>query len=320
MSVKLLKILDTEKIQRQNEKSESPHFSERSTERRKKRVNFTHKNMPLHSGGFFVMKISQILQSAQKSSYRTEMEIYLAYLLGKSRLDLVRDGDEVVPVEKMGEIQKAWLKILDGYPVAYLTGVKEFYGIPLFVDENVLVPRPETELLVDYVCELAGEGARILEVGTGSGAIAIALKKTHPAFQVWATDVSRQTLSVAKKNIEKYGLDIELIESDLLQNVKNDFDILVANLPYIGEVRHNFIAENVQKHEPHVALFGGSDGLRLYERMFLEAKGRFKYILGEIGFSQGEDIEDLCTKIFPEAKFELKQDYSGLDRHFILKF
>ena len=316
---KLLKILDTEKIQRQREKLESLHFSEKNTEKRKKRVNFTHKNMPLLSGGFFVMTIAQILQSAQKPGFRTEMEIYIAYLLGKSRLDLVRDGNELIPVEKMAEIQKAWLKILDGCPVAYLTGEKEFYGISLFVNEDVLVPRPETERLVDYVCEIAEVGSKILQVVTGSGAIAIALKKTHPGFEVTASEISPAALSVAKKNIDKYALDIKLLQSDLLENVEGNFDILVANLPYIGLERNNFIAPNVEKYEPHLALFGGEDGLRLYEKMFKQAKG-FKYILGEIGFSHGKGIEDLCHEIFPEAKFELKQDYSGLDRHFILKF
>ncbi len=276
--------------------------------------------MPLLSGGFFFMTIAKLLQSAQKAGFRTEMEVYLSWLLEKSRLDFVRNGEFEVPIEKMAEIQKAWLKILDGCPVAYLTGEKEFYGIPLFVNENVLVPRPETELLVDHVKEIASEGARVLEIGTGSGAISIALKKTCPDFQVLATDVSSEALKVARQNIDKYDLDIKLIESDLLESVEGDFDVLVANLPYIGELTNDFLAENVRKYEPALALFGGDDGLRLYEKMFQQARGRFKYILGEIGFSQGKQVEDLCLSVFPEAKFELRQDYSGLDRHFILKF
>lgn len=264
------------------------------------------------------MTIAKLLQSAQKAGFRTEMEVYLSYLLGKSRLDLIRDRDDVIPVEKMAEIQKAWLKILDGCPVAYLTGEKEFYGISIFVNENVLVPRPETELLVDHVLEL--HALSILEIGTGSGAISIALKKTRPDLQVTATDVSQLALEVARRNIDRYELDIKLIESDLLENVEGDFDVLVANLPYIGEVSNDFLAENVRKYEPALALFGGDDGLRLYEKMFQQARGRFKYILGEIGFSQGTQVADLCLSVFPEAKFELRQDYSGLDRHFILKF
>ena len=132
----------------------------------------------------------------------------------------MRNGEFEVPIEKMAEIQKAWLKILDGCPVAYLTGEKEFYGIPLFVNENVLVPRPETELLVDHVKEIASEGARVLEIGTGSGALSIALKKTCPDFQVLATDVSSEALKVARQNIDKYDLDIKLIESDLLESVE----------------------------------------------------------------------------------------------------
>ncbi len=255
----------------------------------------------------------------------------MAFLLKKSRLDLVRDGDHEVTTGKMAEIQAAWLKILDGCPPAYLTHEREFYGISFYVDENVLLPRPETELLVDHTLNainslyLAGiKPVNILEIGTGCGAISLALEKKDTGLAITATDVSEGALEVAAKNVKKNSSKVKLIKSDLLENVQDGhFDILVANLPYIGKLKNNFISRNVEKYEPSVALFGGDDGLNLYEKMFRQAvkhKRKFFYILGEIGFSQGEGIIALAKEVFPEADIHVMQDYSGLDRHFILKF
>lgn len=269
------------------------------------------------------MNIRDILEKSQKAKLRTEMEIYLAFLLACSRLDLLGRSEEEIPVEKLADLQKGWLKIQEGYPVAYLTNSKDFYGRFFYVDENVLIPRGETEMLVDWVKESASKNAEILEIGTGSGAIAVSLKLENPEYKVLAADVSEEALEVARGNAAKLGADIEFVQSDLLENIPEwNFEVLVANLPYIGLEKFNFIADNVEKFEPHVALFGGSDGLDLYRKMFdqvLEQKRGFKYIFGEIGFCHGEAIKELCLEKFPEAEFELRQDYSGLDRHFMVK-
>ena len=131
------------------------------------------------------------------------------------------------------------------------------------------MPRGETERLVDYILDRAHDSARVLELGTGSGAIAVSLKKTKPKFELTATDVSKDALKVATKNCALHDVDLTLLESDLLEKVPHeDYDVLVANLPYIGVETNNFISENVKQHEPHTALFGGSDGLALYEKLF----------------------------------------------------
>lgn len=269
------------------------------------------------------MNIREILEKSQKAKLRTEMEIYLAFLLACSRLDLLGRSEEEIPVEKLGELQKGWLRIQEGYPVAYLVNSKDFYGRFFYVDENVLIPRGETEMLVDWVKELASDTAEILEVGTGSGAIAVTLKLENPGFKVMASDVSVGALEVAKKNAAALGAEVKFVQSDLLESVpERAFEVLVANLPYIGTEKFNFIAENVEKFEPHVALYGGEDGLDLYRKMFdqvLEQKRGFKYILGEIGFCHGEAVKKLCEEKFPGWEFELRQDYSGLDRHFMVK-
>ncbi len=268
------------------------------------------------------MTIAQLLSQAQQRHLRTEMEVFLAHLLGVNRLDLIAHSEKEVPVEKLADLQVAWAQIEDGLPVAYLTHEKEFYGLNFYVDERVLVPRDATERLVDYVLDRAGKDARILEIGTGSGAISVALKYTQPDLNITATDVSKDALEIANKNIVHNKLEIALIESDLLKKVpQQSFDILVANLPYIGRETNNFIAENVEKHEPSVALFGGSDGLQLYAQLFeqiREEEWDIKAIMGEIGFTQGRDIELLAEKLLPQYEFELMQDYQDLDRHFIL--
>lgn len=267
------------------------------------------------------MILARVIALAQKEGLRTEMEVFLAHLLGCGRLDLLARSQEEVPVEKLAELQKGWIRLQDGLPVAYLTHEKEFYGQSFYVDERVLVPRPETEQLVELVLKHAK--GTVLELGTGSGAIAISVKKARPELKVTATDISDAALEVANKNCVQCGADVELIQSDLLEKVpEGGADVLVANLPYIGKLEHSSLAENVEKHEPHVALFGGSDGLELYRRLFdeiLTGKWKFRVILGEIGFSQGPDIEKLCQERLPKYHFTLLQDLQGLDRHFVLE-
>lgn len=267
------------------------------------------------------MQIAQILSSAQKEHLRLEMEVFLCHLLNKSRLDLIAHGEEEIPVEKMSELQLAWTALKAGKPVAYLTHEKEFYGLPLFVNESVLIPRPCTELLVDWTADVAQR--KVLELGTGSGAISLALKTKRPELKVTATDVSLDALAVAQKNAKALNLDVEFVLSDLLENVsEKDFDTLVTNLPYIGTETHADIDENVLNHEPELALFGGADGLDLYRRLFdqiREGGWTFQSILGEFGFSQGQAILEVAEKHLPQYAFTLRQDLEGLDRHFLLE-
>jgi release factor glutamine methyltransferase len=295
------------------------------------------------------MKIGDIIKKAQKEKLRTEMEVFLAHLLGWDKADLLIRSEEELPVECLAELQKGWTRILDGVPVAYLTRSKEFYGEDFYVDERVLVPRGETERIVDFVLERAEKGGakagdvaagsvRILEVGTGSGVLAVSLKKAKPDFEVLAVDVSEKALEVASKNVVQHGVGVELFQSDLLGDLPDSIfgdriNFLIANLPYIGTKSHDAIDENVQRHEPDVALFGGEDGLRLYARLFDQVRELssgvwkdvkcksvcFDWIIGEIGFSQGADVRDLCAEKLPDYKCEILEDYQGLTRYFILE-
>lgn len=275
------------------------------------------------------MKVGEALSLAQKAQLRTEMEVFLAQLLGVERLELLAQSEQEIPVEFLSELHHAWLKIQEGYPVAYLVQNKEFYGLSFYVDERVLIPRPETEALVPLVLShLSRKGLRVLELGTGSGALACAIKHTRPDLELWATDVDPKALQVANKNCVQLNLDVKLLEADLLgspflQRLPRDyFDVLVMNLPYIGSEEHAFLEEKVRKFEPHRALDGGLDGLRLYARLWDQIQRedwRFPIILGEIGFSQGEAIRSLCHTTLPSYRFSLFQDDQGLDRHFLLE-
>lgn len=258
------------------------------------------------------------------------MEVFLSHLLGWERSRLLANSEAEVPVQHLAALQSGWLKIKEGFPVAYLTHEKEFFGHSFYVDEGVLVPRGETELLVEKVLEKADElqakglgVLKVLEIGTGSGAIGISLKKANPELEILATDVSPLALEVANKNCVQMGVEIELLESDLLGKVpREEFHILVANLPYIGTETHDLLADNVKAHEPALALFGGGDGLELYSRLFeeIEAEDRsFCFVMGEIGFSQKEDFLNLAAQKMPAYKAQVFQDLQGLDRHFILE-
>lgn len=267
------------------------------------------------------MTFGQILDLAQKEHLRLEMEVFLSALLGVNRLDLIAHGEQEVPVEHLAALQKGWVRIQDGVPVAYLTHEKEFYGLNFYVDERVLVPRPCTELLVDWAAHVAQK--KVLEIGTGSGAIALSLKHKRPDLQIVATDISPDALAVANKNCVQFGMDVSFLESDLLAGVPlGDYDTLVTNLPYIGREEHALVEEKVVKHEPGLALFGGADGLELYARLFEQIRDggwNFRFILGEIGFSQGEAIEALAKSFLLDFQFTLRQDLEGLDRHFLLE-
>ncbi|MBU1019404.1 MAG: peptide chain release factor N(5)-glutamine methyltransferase [Patescibacteria group bacterium] len=266
------------------------------------------------------MLISDLLKGARADKKLLEAEVLLGFVLEKSREWAIAHDEEEVSSEDLKKFHGFWVRLQKGEPLAYLTNDKEFFGLKFYVDKRVLVPRPETEALVELVNDL--DCQKVVDVGTGCGNIACSLA-LNSDLEVCATEVSQEACQVARKNIEDLGAKVELFCGNLLEPVKDrDFDIIVANLPYIGRERHNLVADNVAEHEPDVALYGGDDGLRLYEEMF-EQINEFgmkpRYILGEFGFLQGEEVLDLMKKYFPGAEFEIKQDLSGLDRNFVVR-
>lgn len=264
------------------------------------------------------MNIKELLNQGGNS---LEKEVLLAHILGKSREFLISNSETEVTNEQATRYYNQIRSHERGEPVAYLINFKEFYGLPFFVDERVLIPRPETEFLVDKVIELTNYDPtvkKIIDVGTGSGNIAVSLAKHLPNHQIHASDLSDDALEVARINTKKNNVEVKFKKSDLLSEFQNErFDIIVANLPYIGEETNNFVSDETLEFEPHLALFGGHDGLQLYEKLFKQIKD-FKYILGEIGYMHAKGLINLFEKYFPKLKCEILKDLAGLDRYFII--
>lgn len=203
-------------------------------------------------------------------------------------------------------------------PAQYIIGKADFHGMKFAVDERVLIPRPETEELVDLILqENSRAGLRILDIGTGSGAIAISLAKARPDWEVVAVDISKDALAVAQENARTNQVSVHFLESDVLQAVIGQFDIIVSNPPYISPDDKAEVGLNVLASEPHVALFAEEDGLAIY-RNIIEQAGQFLTNNGkiyfEIGYKQGQQVSDLLRQHFPEKNVRVLKDQFGQDR------
>jgi release factor glutamine methyltransferase len=263
-----------------------------------------------------------------------DCEVLMCFLLGKTKEELITDDNEEVDKFNVAMFMEYVRKVAKGYPVAYVTGEKEFYGLDFFVDERVLVPRPETELLVEKALEYLNsareykERLRMLDVGTGSGNIPVAVAKNFDCdaiAEIEAVDISEGAVEIAKINAAQHGVEntINVFESDLLEIVedKECFDLITANLPYIGRVENNFVEDGVKMNEPALALYGGSDGTELYKKMFQQIVDKnvdFECLIGEFGFGQRKQIEEVLNKYF-ERKWEIFKDLAGVDRIFVVK-
>jgi release factor glutamine methyltransferase len=219
-----------------------------------------------------------------------------------------------------GNIDDAIKRLENGEPVQYIVGNVDFYGINLKVNSNVLIPRFETEELVSKVIEYSKEfnNPTIVDIGTGSGAIAITLKKKITCNMI-ATDISSEALEVARDNASKNKVDIDFKLGNLLEPIDGKIDILVSNPPYIAYDEE--IMEIVKNNEPHIALYASNNGLYYYEEMLKEVKKylKDKYLIAfEIGEKQGEEIKKLSLK-YLEKEAEILKDMQGRDRFAIIK-
>ncbi len=210
-----------------------------------------------------------------------------------------------------------------GWPAAYITNKREFYGLEFYVNQNVLIPRPETELLVDKALDFASAHREkqlvIADIGTGSGAIAIALATRLPAAMLFAVDISRDALDVAKLNAARLGVSdrIKFLHGDLLEPLLGPADLITANLPYIPDREIESLPREVSLYEPRIALAGGNDGLELIRRFLEQSPGKVRpggCIVMEIGTDQAKAVLAMVDNCFPRSKVELFRDPNGLDR------
>ncbi|MBF0788276.1 MULTISPECIES: peptide chain release factor N(5)-glutamine methyltransferase [unclassified Streptococcus] len=208
------------------------------------------------------------------------------------------------------------------YPAQYIIGKVEFHGLELLVDPRVLIPRPETEELVQLVdAENPVENLSVLDIGTGSGAIAISLAHSKSSWRVTASDISSDALAVAKENAQHQQVQITFIQSDVWQNLSGKYDIIVSNPPYISRQDEVEVGLNVLQSEPHIALFAAEDGLAIYREIaagaaeFLVEGGK---IYLEIGYKQGQEVQELFQATFPDKHVRVLKDQFGQDRMVVI--
>ncbi len=207
------------------------------------------------------------LLAAKVNSVHLDSELLLCHVLGRDRVWLLAHDTTKLNDSQLKEFQRLIRDRATHTPVVHLTNKREFYGIELYINEHVLTPRVETEQMVELAIKHAPANSCLIDIGTGSGAIAIAIAQHRPDLRVWATEVSPEALAVAKKNISLRQISITLREADLFDGIKEKFDVVVCNLPYLADKAD--LMPEVQK-EPGVALFGGPDGLDIYRRFLKE--------------------------------------------------
>jgi release factor glutamine methyltransferase len=246
---------------------------------------------------------------------RLDGELLLAHALGISRERLFTDGDSTVIGSSVRTIQDfVRRRSVQREPVAYILGKRHFRRLELTVDPRALIPRPETELLVEIGLTLA-EGSRVLDVGTGSGAIALALKDERPDLKLTGSDLSTDALDLARSNGERLGLDVRWLAADLLEGIGDDYDAVISNPPYVREGERASLAAEILRHEPPAALFAGEDGLGAIRPLIEQAgaRGTLRLLALELGAGQAPAVLELLRAAgFAEVRVE--RDLAGIER------
>ena len=265
------------------------------------------------------------LREAGIETPRLDAELLLMEAFGWSREDLYRNPEGGLPGPRAERFESLVSRRVRGEPVAYLTGSQEFWSLEFRVTPDVLIPRPETEHLVETVLNFLASRpgqCRILEVGTGSGAIAVSLAKECARAEVWATDVSAPALDVARGNARRHGVErrIHWLRGDLLAAVRGlpgGFDVLVSNPPYIPSGEIPGLQRDVRDWEPGVALDGGADGMDCYRRIVRDGVGYLReggLLAVEIGVEQGDEVSRLFSGHEELRGVRVRPDYAGLPR------
>ena len=270
----------------------------------------------------------QVLREAKERLYAAGQgeqaaQLLMLELANLEAHNLYMEYDEEVPQDLLEAFEAGIRRMEQGEPLGHVLGFEWFYGYRFKVNPDVLIPRPETEELVANILAaydecFDGQDVDVIDVGTGSGAIAIALRKEEAHLQVTASDISEQAVAVARKNAADNAADVTFLTGDMLEpfiEAGIRCDILVSNPPYIPV--HEQMEHSVVDFEPHVAQFGGEDGLKFYREIFANAHRviKEKAILAfEMGYDQGERLRALAKEHFPDARVEIIKDLSGKNR------
>ena len=248
---------------------------------------------------------------------RLEAEVLLAHVLQASRTALLTHPERSLTSHQLSNYQTLIRRRVSDYPLPYLTGRVEFYGLEFEVTPEVLIPRPETETLVDLA--LARRPVTVVDVGTGSGCVAVSLAVRLPEATVFAIEISPAALAVAQRNIERHAVAdrVRLLVGDVLAPCPGPVDLIVSNPPYVPTGACGSLPASVRNHEPRLALDGGPDGMEIVRQLLAQAPAVLRAgggMLIEIGADQGELASHLARTFFPQAAVRLHPDLSGRDR------
>jgi len=268
------------------------------------------------------LKATEQLKKHSITSAALDAEVLLSFVLKKSK-EYILSSPKIELTEKQMERLKGLISRRNkGEPIAYLTNNKEFYGLEFYVDENVLVPRPETELLIETVLQNVEKQSSLIiaDIGTGSGCIAITLAKYLPNISILATDISESAILVAKKNAENHSVinRIKFMQGNLLNVLDNPVDIIIANLPYLPKSEY----KKEISFEPKQALFGDNNGMEYLETIIKQAPLKLNkdgIMLLEIHPPQSIQVKKIAKEAFPNATIQIKEDLAKKDRFIIIK-
>ena len=269
----------------------------------------------------FKDKLHQAIGLATEKGYeQARAEWLMLDLFGWSRTDyLIHMYDEMTKAEE-AKFSLALERMLTGEPIQYIVGFQSFYGYRFQVNQHCLIPRPETEEVMLHFLENCKDQATIADIGTGSGAIALTLKKLNPSLNVIATDLVQETLDLAIDNAYDLNVDVDFLKGDALKplikrNIK--LDGLISNPPYINFDDKDDMVDTVVKYEPHVALFAKNKGYAIYEAILDDLPKVLNdnaYVTFEIGFNQGERLKEIILNKYPNITVNVIKDINGIDR------
>jgi release factor glutamine methyltransferase len=276
--------------------------------------------------------VTEYLTSKGIESPRLSAELLLSYVLALKRIDLYTQFDKQVPQDQLDKLHELVKRAGLYEPVAYLTGKTEFYSLELDITADCMIPRPETELLVQRAIEFlrTRSGVQyVCDLCTGSGCIAVAIAKNSPDALITATDISAAVLEVAARNVEKHGLkeQVRLLCGDLFEPViqqldVSQFDLIVCNPPYVSISEYENLDKNIKDYEPQFALLAGEDGMDVYRKIFEKVDDFLKpgaALMLEIGYAQGSAVRELLEQTGAFGEVKIEKDFHDNDRIVIAK-
>ncbi|MGQ9584452.1 MAG: peptide chain release factor N(5)-glutamine methyltransferase [Anaerolineae bacterium] len=278
--------------------------------------------LQISDAGEALMWATEVLHKAGCESFRLDAQLLLGHLLGWSRARVLAHPERVLNPDEQAQYRELVARRAAREPLAYIVGQRAFWGMDFWVRPGVLIPRPETELLVEQALAWALEqGGRdwagtVVDMGTGSGAVIVALARELPRARCWGTEASEEALAVARENLQRHGVAhrVSLVQGDLLEPLSESVECIVSNPPYVTTAELAGLPPEISRYEPREALDGGVDGLAVYRRLIPQAAKVLRpkgALFLEIGCGQAEAVTEILEKNFPEGRVLRYRDLGG---------